>query len=189
MRAILFVALTLMMGCASQPEVRDVRPEVVYQEVDIGRGRAVLLSVTQSDQNNLLNQGLVDDDFVLAMELKRDVRAALFNFGFTTAHDQPASDLALDVVVDELTFVAGEDPVLTPVFLRNTIRFVLQKGFVKHTFSYSTQRTHKLGVAPSVSKSRELISQILSDTLQRAIQDPAFIAELGSDVPAESDAK
>lgn len=180
-RVWMLAGLALLVGCASQAPIKEVRPEVNYQEVDIGRGRAVFLDVTDAEHADLYEKGLLDADFVLAMELKREVRAALFNFGFTTAHSAEEADMVLRVAVDELLFVAGEDPVLTPVFMRNGISFVLQKGLVTHTFKYATQRTHKLPLAPSVEKSRELISDILTDTLQRAVQDSAFIAELSAE--------
>jgi hypothetical protein len=173
--------LALLVGCASQAPVKDVRPEVNFQEIDIGRARAVFLDVTDVDNPDLTSKGLLGSDFVLALELKREVRAALFHFGFTTAHDVSEADMVLRLTVDELAFVAGEDPVFTPVFLRNGISFELQKGLVTHTFSYVTQRTEKLGLAPSIAKGRELISEILSDTLQRALQDSAFIAELSAE--------
>ncbi|HSG61337.1 MAG TPA: hypothetical protein VLA24_07860 [Pseudomonadales bacterium] len=180
-RVLLAVCLALMVGCASQSPVKEVRPDVNFQEIDIGRARSVFLDVSEVDNPDLTSKGLLSSDFVLALELKREVRAALFNFGFTTAHDSNEADMVLRVAVDELTFVAGEDPVFTPVFLRNGISFVLQKGLVTHTFSYATQRTEKLGLAPSIDKGRELISEILSDTLQRAVQDSAFIAELSAE--------
>jgi len=180
-RALLLSVLAITMGCASQAPIEDVRPELEYQEIDIGRGRAVLLDVTAVVNADLTEQGLLDEDFSLALELKRDMRAALFNFGFTTAHQPELADLQLQVSVDELTFVMGEDPVFTPVFMRNGISFKLQKQAVTHTFSYATQRTEKMGLSPSLQTQRALVSEILSDTLQRALRDQAFIAELSAE--------
>lgn len=173
-------SLLCLVGCATQPAVQDVRANLSFKELDIGRGRSVFLDVVDNVDASLAERGLVDERFVLALELKRDVRAALYNFGFATAHSPEEADLKLTVNADELLFIAGDDPVLTPLLLRNTVRFVLQKNLVLHTFTYSTQRTHKLGLSPSLEKSRELISEILTDTLQRAVGDAAFIAELSA---------
>lgn len=180
LRQLLWLSLLWLAGCATQSTVQDVRADLTFKELDIGRGRSVFLEVVDNVDASLSERGLVDERFVLALELKRDVRAALYNFGFATAYSAEEADLQLTVNADELLFVVGDDPVLTPLLLRNTVRFVLQKNLVLHTFTYSTQRTHKLGLAPSVDTSRELISQILTDTLQRAVSDTAFIAELSA---------
>lgn len=185
LRTSLLLAVACFLLACSHAPVRDLRPEVSFAEVDLGRGRAVFLTVNDArqevEQHDLQRQGIVAADFSLPLLLKREVRAALYNFGFTTAHHNEEAAIGLQVDVLDMAYIATDDQLLTSVFLRNEVRLVLEKPTVRHTFTYATQRNEKLPIAPSVQKSREHIAAIIAETLQRAFKDPAFLAELSAD--------
>ncbi len=177
-------SLVFLVAC-SQQAVRDIRPEIDFAEKDLGRGRAVFLDVIESADSSashqLIAQSIVDENFSLPLLLKREVRAALYNFGFTTGHVVEESDIELQVELVDLTHIVTDNKVLASLFLRNEIRLVLKKTGVVHTFTYATQRTEKFPLAPSIQASRDEISLIIADTLRRAFKDPAFLDELSAE--------
>jgi hypothetical protein len=182
----LFIAVLsflMLVACGSTP-VKDLRPEVDYSESNIGRGRSVYLEVNEIPlgiQESLLKSGIVDNNFSLPLIIKRDVRAGLFNFGFSTGHSPEDSEIGLAVNLIDMAYLPTDDKVLSGLYLRYEFSLVLTKASTIHTFTYATQRTHKLALAPNVEKGRELIGEIMAETLQRAFKDPAFVAELSTD--------
>lgn len=185
MRKLLASLLLMLLAACSAQTFKDVRPEIEFVESDLGRGRSVFLDVVEQPNDplshGLIVQGIVDKDFSLPLLLKREVRSALFNFGFATAHDGENADIGLQIELVDMAHIVTENTVLASLYLRNEVRLILKKTAVTHTFTYATQRTEKLPLKPSIQTSREEIGLIIADTLRRAFKDPAFLAELSAE--------
>lgn len=181
-RLVIGVLSLLLVACGSTP-VKDLRPEVEFVESDIGKSRSVFLEVNAIPpgiEESLLKSGIIDEHFSLPLLIKKDVRAGLYNFGFATGHTPDEADIGLSVNLIDMAYLPTDDKMLAGLYLRYEFSLVLTKATTIHTFTYATQRTHKLALAPSVEKGRELIGEIMAETLQRAFKDPAFLAELSA---------
>lgn len=186
LRGLLWGILSSMLLACSKPTLLAITPQVETSASDIGRDRPVFLEVVDrrdsEQQVNLEQRGIAGPDHNLPLVLKKIVRVGLFNMGFTTARMPEAGVLRLTVYLDDLDYTTTDAAVLPQIFLFNQLQFEVQRSDGTFQFRYSTEQNHQLAMSPSMSKQRQLVADVLSDSLQRALNDQTFLAQISRDL-------
>ncbi|KAF1057032.1 MAG: hypothetical protein GAK34_00031 [Delftia tsuruhatensis] len=170
-------------GCALSPQ--QLNPDPVYrgQPVAVGQGQPVVVKVVDGRQSTELGTrgGLYSNTSALTVrsqdvipKLQAQAEAAIRLLGFTpsaNAYNAPQFTLTLA----ELQYQSPQDLYVTQATIGATFRVDVQNtAGQRYTGRYGASLDQRFGMAPNQQTNTKLVTDVLSDALERAFKDPTI---------------
>lgn len=86
-----------------------------------------------------------------------------------------SGEFTLKVSLLELNYKAEKKNLKQTINLDMKVRMEISKGAKSYTGTYATTKQHKLLKTPDEAKNEEMISEVVLETLTRALNDPQFL--------------
>ncbi|WP_160288232.1 YajG family lipoprotein [Pseudomonas sp. QL9] len=180
----LFAAGTLALsGCALSPQQLNPDPQFKGQPVAVGQGQPVVVKVVDGRQSTELGTrgGLYSETSSITVrsqdvipKLQSQAEAAVRLLGFTpspNAYNAPTLTLTLA----ELKYQSPKDGLyVTEATIGATFRVDVQNSSNRYTGRYGASLDQRFGMAPNQQTNTKLVSDVLSDALDRVFKDPTI---------------
>lgn len=180
----LFAAGTLALsGCALSPQQLNPDPQFKGQPVAVGQGQPVVVKVVDGRQSTELGTrgGLYSETSSITVrsqdvipKLQSQAEAAVRLLGFTpspNAYNAPTLTLTLA----ELKYQSPKEGLyVTEATIGATFRVDVQNSSNRYTGRYGASLDQRFGMAPNQQTNTKLVSDVLSDALDRVFKDPTI---------------
>lgn len=170
-------------GCALSPQQLNPDPLFTGQPVAVGQGQPVVVKVVDGRQSTELGTrgGLYSETSAVTVrsqdvipKLQAQTEAAVRLLGFTpspNAYNAPTLTLTLA----ELKYQSPKDGVyVTEATIGATFRVDVQAGGRRYNGRYGSSLNQRFGMAPNQQTNTKLVSDVLSDALDRVFKDPTI---------------
>lgn len=193
----LTATLSLLGGCALSPQMIEVRPQPEVPSANVGNNAPVAVTVVDSrDGEAFGTRGGVYKDTALirpandlTATVTEIVRSSLQKQGFN-AYNPPAGATDLEVRLETVEYVPESGTVVNRVNTRAVIRAVASREDVTHQGVFKSKVEHELPLTPTAKQNRDMITGVLTRSLERMLADPKLLAFLaGEDDPSAAEPK
>ena len=170
-------------GCALSPQQLNPDPQFTGQPVAVGQGQPVVVKVVDGRQSTELGTrgGLYSETSAVTVrsqdvipKLQAQAEVAVRLLGFTpspNAYNAPTLTLTLA----ELKYQSPKDGVyVTQATIGATFRVDVQSGGRNYSGRYGSSLDQSFGMAPNQATNTKLVSDVLSDALNRVFKDPSI---------------
>ncbi|WP_252178960.1 YajG family lipoprotein [Endozoicomonas sp. 4G] len=165
-------------GCALSPQEVDVTPKIAVEKpVEPLQGTVSVTVYDERLSRSLGHRGGVYSDTNdittndrLTLAIRSAVEMSLREMGLTVTESEDVPQF--QVYLDDLEYKVPEGSYITQVDLKAKVRVRIIKDGQRFEGVYATEITERVPKAPSDEKNEELINQVLSDVLSRALADP-----------------
>lgn len=178
----LFTVLVLALaGCAHSPQAITPQVKLNTQIAAVGRGQPVGVRVVDGRSSPVLGTrgGLYPDssyitvsDKAVLPRLQAEVEAGVRLLGFTPSQGVSVPQITFTLV--ELTYQSPKELYVTQANLKAVLRVDVQNSQRRYSGRYSASLNQRFGSAPNQATNTKLISEVLSDALNRAFKDPTL---------------
>lgn len=176
----LTLGLTLSLiiaGCAVSPQAIVLYPQATLSGPFFGQGRAIGITVEDRRPSSVLGSrgGIYESSSVIT--ISNDIKSALLVAARSSATQlgfDGSSSLApaqLTLILEELSYDTVTKGLINTISLNAKITLITDVGGSSHTGHYRTQRSHQFTQLPKAQKNQEIISQVLSTSLERGFSD------------------
>lgn len=178
-RALLITTFALLSACGLSPQavVVEPKPDIAYQT--LGQNQSVAVQVRDNrPEDHLGSRGgtyaetsmlTVGND--LPKAIYEAVTHGLHQQGFN-AMNPGDTDHRLEVTLEELLYTPADGAVVNRVTLDALLRADVYKGHeLLYTNTYKSQTLHNTVSTPTAKKNQEFITEELTRTLTRMLQD------------------
>lgn len=170
-------------GCALSPQQLNPDPVFKGQPVAVGQGQPVVVKVVDGRQSTELGTrgGLYSETSSITVrsqdvipKLQTQAEAAVRLLGFTpspNAYNAPTLTLTLA----ELKYQSPKEGLyVTEATIGATFRVDVQNSSNRYTGRYGASLDQRFGMAPNQQTNTKLVSDVLSDALDRVFKDPTI---------------
>lgn len=177
------VSVLALAGCAHSPQQLDPTPKITETINPVGQGQPVSVRVVDGRPSPTLGTRgglypetsavIVPKDKVIP-KLQAQAEAAVRLLGFTpspNAYNAPQLTLTLA----ELKYQSPKEGLyVTEATIGATFRVEVQNGGRRYTGRYGASLNQRFGMAPNEQTNTKLVSEVLSDALNRAFRDQSI---------------
>jgi len=167
----------LMGGCAVSPQSIVLSPQATLSGPAYGQGRALTVNVEDRRSSSILGSrgGIYEASSVIT--ISNNITGALLiaaqdaanQLGFDgSSSSAPAQ---LNLILEELSYDTQSNNLIHTVSINAKITLTTTVGGSSHTGRYQTQRSHKFPRLPDAQQNQEIISEVLSTSLERGFSD------------------
>lgn len=183
--------LLLLTGCALSPQMIEVRPQPEVPSANVGNNAPVAVTVVDARQEEAFGtRGGVYKDTALIRPsndlpgtVAEIVKSSLQKQGFN-AYNPPADATNLEVRLETVEYVPESGTVVNRVVTRAVIEAVASREDVTHKGVFKSKVEHELPLTPTARQNREMVTGVLTRSLERMLSDPKLLAFLaGADDP------
>ena len=175
---IFWLSLSLIIGgCAVSPQTIVLRPQATLTGPFYGQGRVLTIEVEDHRTSSVLgsrggvyqNSSLITigNDINAALLLTAQESAAQLGFNGSSS----AAPAHLRLILEELSYDTRTKGIINTVSLDAKITLITSVGGSSHTGHYRTQRSHQFTQLPDAQKNQNIISEVLSTSLERGFSD------------------
>lgn len=167
-------------GCANSPQVLRLQPAITAQLTPVGQGQAVSVRVVDGRSSPVLGSrgGLYAETSTVSVDsqdlvarLQGQAETAVRLLGFTPgAGAYGAPQLVL--TVESLKYQTPQGSYVTEASINTTLRADVQNSARRYSGRYSANLNQRFGMAPNEETNVKLISDVVSDALNRTFKDP-----------------
>lgn len=185
----------LLGGCALSPQTIEVRPQPQVPAANVGNNSPVAVTVVDAREDRAFGTrgGVYKETALIRPSNDLDaivaeiVKSSLQKQGFN-AYNPPAGATDLEVRLEEISYVPESGIVVNRVQTRAVIRAVASREDVTHTGVFKSEVEHDLPLTPTAKQNREMITDVLTRSLERMLSDPKLLAFLaGEDSPGDAE--
>ena len=181
MKPLLFtlgLSLSLLMGgCAVSPQSIVLSPQATLSGPAYGQGRALIINVEDRRSSSVLGSrgGIYEASSVITISnsitnaLLVAAQGAASQLGFDGSSSSAPAQLTL--ILEELSYDTQSNNLIHTVSINAKITLTTTVGGSSHTGHYQTQRSHKFPRLPDAQKNQEIISEVLTTSLERGFSD------------------
>lgn len=182
---LLAIGLTMLAGCATQPQQVPLHPVVELTPGKIAQQTAV--SVTVVDQRAQQSLGVRGDSVSapittrqnLAEVFEEEINKALIAKGFVITDKRSATSM-LTVVINQLNYQTVKGSWTDGVQIKGAIKAQANKPGSELSKAYEYDREEEVLVEPSNAKNEKWINEALSETLKRLLNDDELLRFLAT---------
>lgn len=182
------VSALALAGCAHSPQQLDPTPKITGTINPVGQGQPVSVRVVDGRPSATLGTrgGLYPETSAVIVpkekvvpKLQAQAEAAVRLLGFTpspNAYNAPQLTLTLA----ELKYQSPKEGLyVTEATIGATFRIEVQNGGRRYTGRYGASLDQRFGMAPNEQTNTKLVSEVLSDALNRVFRDQNIGQVLG----------
>tara|TARA_B110000503_G_scaffold6818_1_gene9249 strand:- start:8747 stop:9322 length:576 start_codon:yes stop_codon:yes gene_type:complete len=173
-----WLSLSLIIGgCAVSPQTIVLRPQASLAGPFYGQGRAITIKVEDRRSSSVLGSrgGIYKNSSVIT--IANDINAALLlaaqesaaQLGFDGSSSAAPAQLLL--ILEQLSYDTRTKGLINTVSLSAKITLITSVGGSSHTGHYQTQSSHQFPQLPDAQKNQQIISEVLSTSLERGFSD------------------
>ncbi|WP_019528196.1 YajG family lipoprotein [Dasania marina] len=186
-KLLLVIAAAAMAACAYSPQQVMIQPELEVADDIYGQGRIVAVLAEDQRSNKAIGSrggaypgtSLITPANDVGEAMVKAAKAGLRQQGFSVDSDQPPA-ATVKVIVDTLTYENDKDTVTAKVNLLAVLRVEINVAEKNHSGVYKSAISQQLVIKPTAATNEKLINKVLSQTLQRALNDPKVKAFLSN---------
>ncbi len=189
LRYVLVVLLCwIVVGCAFSPQIVTVTPVIkVEKHAGMGMGRAISIQVKDRRERNSLGTlgGVYGESSTITLgnniekSVVASVSGALVQMGYVLDGADPGA-LQLIIYIDELVYSSPEVVYSNKVDMKASLSVEVISSGRKFSTAYRTKSEKRFAMHPNAKTNQQLISQLVSDTLQRMFDDLGFLGFISS---------
>lgn len=170
-------------GCALSPQQLNPTPKITTQIMPVGNGQPIAVRVVDGRSSPALGTrgGLYADTSTISVpsntlqpKLQAEVEAGVRLLGFTpnvNAYNAPQ----MTVTLTRLSYQSPKEGLyVTEATIGAELRVDVRNGGRSHSSRYSATLNQGFGMAPNEETNTRLVSDVLTDALNRAFSDPAI---------------
>ncbi|WP_275287920.1 YajG family lipoprotein [Halomonas elongata] len=168
-------------GCSS-PQYLQPSPERTAKVPGIGQGQAVTVNVMDGRDSPQIGtrSGNAMSTSVITVEagplmpkLQAEAERALRDMGFKPTTQAAQGRPGLTLILQRLAYGRGESrPLIDEARLESVLVAKAENDGATYTGTYTSRRTQGYAMRPDIEKNNEMVSELLSDGLNRAFRDP-----------------
>lgn len=176
------MGLLLLAGCAQSPHYLQVDPKVTQNLPQAGSGQSVTVNVVDGRESEVLGTrtGAAMSTATITVEahsviprLQTQAEAALRQMGFSPTTQSVAGQPSLTLTLAELAYQESDDRLmLDKALLLARLRAEVKNDRTTYTGNYTAKRTQSYAVTPDAETNNRMVTDLLSDALNRAFGDP-----------------
>ena len=177
------VANLSLVGCAHSPQQLSPQPKLTSALTAVGQGQPVVVRVVDGRPSPTLGTrgGLYPETSAISVSsetilprLQAEAEAAVRLLGFTpssNAYNAPQLTLTLA----ELKYQSPKEGLyVTEADITASIRADVQGASRRYSGRYGASLNQRFGMAPNQQTNTKLVSDVLSDALDRVFKDPTI---------------
>jgi uncharacterized lipoprotein len=183
--AVIFFSLS---GCVFSPQQLSPAPVLDSNIQPVGRGQNVLVRVVDARPSPVLGTrgGLYPDTSTISVQsqvlmpkLQGEVEAAVRLLGFTPTNAAAYNTPQLVVTLTDLHYQSPKNELyVTEATISATLKVEVLNAGRRYEGRYSASLTQHFGTAPNEPTNTKLVSDVLSDALNRTFRDRTIGSEL-----------
>lgn len=174
-------ALLILAGCQN-PQYLQVSPELTQNVPRVGNGQSVTVNVVDGRESDVLGtrdgvemstSTITVEAHTLIPQLQAQAEAALTRMGFSPTTQSAQGRPNLTLTLTQLDYQESDAQlILDEAFLIARMRAVVENQNTIYTGKYTSKRTQSYALTPDAEKNTKMVSELLSDVLNRTFSDP-----------------
>ncbi|GAB2796898.1 YajG family lipoprotein [Halomonas shantousis] len=185
---LLAVLMLVLAGCAQSPQVLRVSPKVSGNFLHAGQGQEVTVTAVDGRTSDVLGtrSGSAASTATISVsphdvvpKLQEQAEIALRSMGFVPTQ-QAGNHPSLTLTLQQLQYTRGnaDKPLLDAAHLQAVIEARAVNGRNTYTGTYTAKRDQSYAIKPDWETNNRMVSDLLSDALNRVFSDPEIARTL-----------
>ncbi|QEM81026.1 YajG family lipoprotein [Halomonas binhaiensis] len=183
------LAAALLLSACAAPQSLLPEPKRSIPVATAGQGQQVSVIAVDGRSSDVLGtrSGVANSTAEIRVnaheivpQLQAEAERAVHDMGFTPTAAPVEGAPSLTLTLKELNYLRGASQVVLPeAQLKGVIEVQAQNGGETYTGKYTSLRNQSYAVAPNKAANTSMVTELLSDALNRAFSDPALGQMLG----------
>lgn len=176
------LASAWLVGCTS-PQYLQLSPERNAQVPQMGSGQQVTVIAQDGRESDIIGNRagggmstahITVSSHELIPRLQQEAERAVSDMGFTPTSEQAEGRPSLTLELASLNYARGDSgqPLVDEARLEGVFRAIAQNKGTTYTGTYTSRRTQGYALKPDADSNARMLSDLLSDGLNRAFSDP-----------------
>lgn len=176
------LASAWLAGCAS-PQYLQLSPERSAQVPQVGSGQQVTVIAQDGRESDIIGNRAGGDmstahitvsSHELIPRLQQEAERAVRDMGFSPTTEQAEGRPSLTLELASLNYARGDSgqPLVDEARLEGVFRAIAQNKGTTYTGTYTSRRTQGYALKPDADSNTRMLSDLLSDGMNRAFSDP-----------------
>lgn len=169
-------------GCAS-PQYLQLNPERNAQVPQVGSGQQVTVIAQDGRDSDIIGNRtgggmstahITVSSHELIPRLQEEAERAVRDMGFSPTTEQAQGRPSLTLELANLNYARGGSgqPLLDEARLEGVFRAIAHNKGTTYTGTYTSRRTQSYALKPDADSNARMLSDLLSDGMNRAFSDP-----------------
>ncbi|HDZ45794.1 hypothetical protein LCGC14_0191340 [marine sediment metagenome] len=176
------LASAWLAGCAS-PQYLQLSPERSADVPQVGSGQQVTVIAQDGRESDIIGNRagggmstahITVSSHELIPRLQEEAERAVRDMGFSPTTEQAQGRPSLTLELASLNYGRGDSgqPMVDEARLEGVLRAIAQNKGTTYTGTYTSRRTQGYAVRPGSDSNTRMLSDLLSDAMNRAFSDP-----------------
>jgi uncharacterized lipoprotein len=178
----ILLASAWLAGCAS-PQYLQLSPERTAQVPQMGSGQQVTVIAQDGRESDVIGNRagggmstarITVSSHELIPRLQQEAERAVSEMGFTPTTEQAEGRPSLTLELASLNYARGDSgqPLVDEARLEGVFRAIAKNQGTTYTGTYTSRRTQGYALKPDADSNTRMLSDLLSDGMNRAFSDP-----------------
>ncbi|TVP49265.1 MAG: hypothetical protein EA345_07205 [Halomonas sp.] len=175
------LASAWLAGCAS-PQYLQLSPERSADVPQVGSGQQVTVIAQDGRESDIIGNRagggmstahITVSSHELIPRLQEEAERAVRDMGFSPTREQAEGRPSLTLELASLNYARGDSgqPLVDEARLEGVLRAIAQNRGTTYTGTYTSRRTQGYAVRPGSDANSRMLSDLLSDAMNRAFSD------------------
>ncbi len=176
------LASAWLAGCAS-PQYLQLSPERSAEVPQVGSGQQVTVIAQDGRESDIIGNRagggmstahITVSSHELIPRLQEEAERAVRDMGFNPTSEQAEGRPSLTLELASLNYARGDSgqPLVDEARLEGVFRAIAQNKGTTYTGTYTSRRTQGYALKPGADSNARMLSDLLSDGMNRAFSDP-----------------
>ena len=176
------IASAWLAGCAS-PQYLELSPERSANVPQVGSGQQVTVIAQDGRDSDIIGNRagggmstahITVSSHELIPRLQEEAERAIRDMGFSPTTEQAQGRPSLTLELASLNYARGDSgqPLVDEARLEGVFRAIAQNKGTTYTGTYTSRRTQGYALKPDAESNSRMLSDLLSDGMNRAFSDP-----------------
>lgn len=176
------LASAWLAGCAS-PQYLQLSPQRSAEVPQIGSGQQVTVIAQDGRESDIIGNRagggmstahITVSSHELIPRLQEEAERAVRDMGFSPTMEQAEGRPSLTLELASLNYARGDSgqPLVDEARLEGVFRAIAQNKGTTYTGTYTSRRTQGYALKPDADSNTRMLSDLVSDGLNRAFSDP-----------------
>lgn len=176
------LASAWLVGCAS-PQYLQLSPQRSAEVPQVGSGQQVTVIAQDGRESDIIGNRagggmstahITVSSHELIPRLQEEAERAVRDMGFNPTREQAEGRPSLTLELASLNYARGDSgqPLVDEARLEGVFRAIARNKGTTYTGTYTSRRTQGYALKPDADSNTRMLSDLLSDGLNRAFSDP-----------------
>ncbi|WP_386078797.1 YajG family lipoprotein [Vreelandella sp. F11] len=176
------LASAWLAGCAS-PQYLQLSPQRSAEVPQVGSGQQVTVIAQDGRESDIIGNRagggmstahITVSSHELIPRLQEEAERAVRDMGFSPTMEQAEGRPSLTLELASLNYARGDSgqPLVDEARLEGVFRAIAQNKGTTYTGTYTSRRTQGYALKPDADSNTRMLSDLVSDGLNRAFSDP-----------------